>query len=66
MNIDSLFLIDPDKYPNLKPIIKEIQEWDRETHANSYGAGAYGILYSYLRKYSINRLFLAAFIIIKI
>jgi acyl-homoserine-lactone acylase len=51
MNIDSLFLIDPDKYPNLKPIIKEIQEWDRETHANSYGAGAYGILYSYLRKY---------------
>ena len=51
MNIDSLFLIDPDKYPDLKSIIKEIQLWDRKTDAESYGAGAYGILYSYLRKY---------------
>ena len=51
MNIDSLFLIDSDKYPDLKSIIKEIQLWDRKTDADSYGAGAYGILYSYLRKY---------------
>ncbi len=51
MNIDSLFLIDPDKCPDLKSIINEIQLWDRKTDADSYGAGAYGILYSYLRKY---------------
>jgi len=51
MNIDSLFFINRNKHPDLASIIAQIQDWDRKTNADSYGAGAYGILYYYLRKY---------------
>ena len=41
----------PDDYPKIKPLLKQIQTWDRKASADSYGAGAYGILYLKLRKY---------------
>ena len=54
MNIDSLFMMSPDDYPKIKPLLKQIQSWDRKASADSYGAGAYGILYLKLRKYYRN------------
>lgn len=51
MNIDSLFVMSPYDYPKVAPILNQIQAWDRRASADSYGAGAYGILYLKLRKY---------------
>ena len=51
MNIDSLFMMSPEKYPKTRAILEQIQGWDRSTSADSYGAGAYGILCFKLRKY---------------
>ncbi len=51
MNIDSLFMMNSINYPNVKSVLDQIQGWDRRASAESYGAGAYGILYSKLRKY---------------
>ena len=51
MNIDSLFTLKAKDHPQLASIITQIQNWDREAEADSYGAGAYGILYSKLKKY---------------
>ncbi|MEK9604571.1 MAG: penicillin acylase family protein [Flavobacteriaceae bacterium] len=51
MNIDSLFMMSPEKYPDVAPILEQIQAWDRKANADSFGAGAYGILYHKLRKY---------------
>ena len=51
MNIDSLFRMAPENYPKVESVLKQIQNWDRRASADSYGAGAYGILYSKLRKY---------------
>jgi len=51
MNIDSLFTLRAKDHPQVASIITQIQNWDREADANSYGAGAYGILYYKLKKY---------------
>jgi acyl-homoserine-lactone acylase len=51
MNIDSLFMMSPKKYPQVKSVLLQIQGWDRSASADSYGAGAYGILYAKLNKY---------------
>ena len=51
MNIDSLFTLKAKDHPQVASIITQIQNWDREAEADSYGAGAYGILYSKLKKY---------------
>ncbi|MEC8397023.1 MAG: penicillin acylase family protein [Bacteroidota bacterium] len=51
MNIDSLFRMTPENYPKVESILNQIQNWDRRASADSYGAGAYGILYFKLRKY---------------
>ena len=51
MNIDSLFMMSPEKYPKTRAVLEQIQGWDRSTSADSYGAGAYGILCFKLRKY---------------
>ena len=51
MNIDALFEMSPQDYPDLKSILEQIQSWDRRAAADSYGAGAFGILYHKLRKY---------------
>jgi len=51
MDINALFDIDPNKYPEISNILNQIQKWDRKTEINSYGAGAYAIFYLKLRKY---------------
>ena len=51
MNIDSLFMMSPQKYPKVAPILEQIQAWDRRASADSYGAGAYAIVYQKLTKY---------------
>ena len=51
MNIDSLFGMAPENYPKVESVLKQIQNWDRRASADSYGAGAYGILYFKLGKY---------------
>ena len=51
MNVNALFDIDPNKYPDISDILIEIQNWDRKADVNSYGAGAYAILYFKLGKY---------------
>lgn len=51
MNIDSLFMMAPENYPKATAVLEQIQGWDRSTSADSYGAGAYGILYFKLGKY---------------
>mgnify|MGYP001387654303 FL=1 len=51
MNIDALIEMSPKDYPDVKSILEQIQSWDRRAAADSYGAGAFGILYHKLRKY---------------
>jgi acyl-homoserine-lactone acylase len=51
MDINALFAIDPTQYPALESLIHRIQEWDRKTTADSYGAGTYAVLYFELFKY---------------
>ena len=51
MDINALFDINPNKYPEISNILIQIQKWDRKTDADSYGAGAYAIFYLKLRKY---------------
>ena len=51
MDINALFDINPNRYPEISNILIQIQKWDRKTDADSYGAGAYAIFYSKLRKY---------------
>jgi len=51
MDINTLFEIDPSIYPDISNILIEIQNWNRKADVNSYGAGAYAILYFKLGKY---------------
>jgi acyl-homoserine-lactone acylase len=51
MDINALFDIKADKYPEIRDILIDIQQWDRKADVNSIGAGAYAILYFKLGKY---------------
>ena len=51
MDINKLFEIDANKYPYIKDILIDIQQWDRKAEINSFGAGAFAIFYSKLGKY---------------
>jgi acyl-homoserine-lactone acylase len=51
LNIDALFEMNPNDYPEVKEILVRIQLWDRLADANSFGAGAYAIFYYHLREY---------------
>ena len=55
MDINALFDIKADNYPEIRNILIDIQKWDRKADVNSFGAGAYAILYFKLGKY-YNRL----------
>ena len=55
LDINVLFELNPNEYPDLKNLIKSIQNWDRSTDASSYGAGSYGIFYyTFGKKYYKN------------
>ena len=45
IDLNLLFDLDPNDYPELKNLITAIQDWDRSTDADSYGAGSYGVFY---------------------
>ena len=45
IDLNALFELDASEYPELKNLIETIQNWDRSTDADSYGAGSYGIFY---------------------
>jgi len=51
MDINALFDIEPNKYPEIRNILIDIQKWDRKADVNSIGAGAYAIFYFKLGKY---------------
>jgi len=51
MDVNALFEMNPEDYPDVKEILVRIQLWDRVANADSYGAGAYAILYYHLRGY---------------
>jgi acyl-homoserine-lactone acylase len=45
MDLNPLFEMEPEDYPEVGALLAEIKNWDRVTNAESYGAGAYAILY---------------------
>ncbi|MDC1081371.1 penicillin acylase family protein [Flavobacteriaceae bacterium] len=51
MDINALFEIDPKRYPDIAPLIRRIQTWDKKADANSKGAGIFGVLYYGLYPY---------------
>ncbi|MGC6422593.1 MAG: penicillin acylase family protein [Flavobacteriaceae bacterium] len=67
MNIDKLFELEADRYPDISPLIKRIQGWDRTTAVNSEAAGTFAIFFyiarSYARKLPGDRIFPATYLI---
>jgi acyl-homoserine-lactone acylase len=61
MDINELFNMIPDDYPEIKDLLVEIQNWNRKTDIESVGAGTYAMFYHNLvRHYNksyINRKF---------
>ncbi|MGY8946018.1 MAG: penicillin acylase family protein [Flavobacteriales bacterium] len=51
VNINKLFKMNPDDYPEISDLLVIIQNWDREANADSFGAGAYAMMYYNLGKY---------------
>jgi acyl-homoserine-lactone acylase len=51
MDINKIMEMNPNKYPEIKEILENIQNWDRKTNIESIGAGAFAMFYYNLRKY---------------
>ena len=51
VNVNELFEMNPNDYPEISDLIKVIQNWDREASVESFGAGAYAMVYYNLGKY---------------
>ena len=51
VNVNELFEMNPNDYPEISDLIKVIQNWDREAKVESFGAGAYAMVYYNLGKY---------------
>ncbi len=45
MNINKIFDMNAENYPEVSELIKSIQTWDRKTDSDSFGAGTYAMLY---------------------
>tara|TARA_B110000503_G_scaffold83199_1_gene126915 strand:- start:960 stop:3017 length:2058 start_codon:yes stop_codon:yes gene_type:complete len=45
MDLNPLFEMKTEDYPEVSALLTEIKNWDRVTNAASYGAGAYALLY---------------------
>ena len=45
MNVNKIFDMKPDEYPEIKDLLINIQEWDKSTNADSVGAGTYAMFY---------------------
>ena len=61
MDINELFNMIPNDYPEIKDLLVEIQNWNRKTDIESVGAGTYAMFYHnlvrYYNKSYINRKF---------
>ena len=51
MDINQLFKIKPNHYPEISNLIRRIQEWNKKSNINSLGAGAFLIFYHRLKPY---------------
>ena len=45
MNINNIMEMNPNNYPEISGLIKQIQNWDRFTNSDSTGAGAFAMFY---------------------
>ena len=45
MNINKIFDMNAENYPEVSELIKSIQTWDRKTDSDSFGAGTYAMFY---------------------
>ena len=45
MDVNNIMEMQPDNYPEVADLIKQIQNWDRSTDASSTGAGAFAMFY---------------------
>ena len=45
MDVNNIMEMQPDNYPEVANLIKQIQNWDRSTDASSTGAGAFAMFY---------------------
>lgn len=51
MDLNPLFAMKETDYPAVRVLLSDIKNWDRKTHAASYGAGAYAVLYYQLKPF---------------
>ena len=51
VDFNAIFEMNPDDYPDVADLLMNIQNWDRVASADSYGAGAFAVLYYALGKY---------------
>ncbi|MCH2655766.1 MAG: penicillin acylase family protein [Flavobacteriales bacterium] len=51
VDFNAIFAMNPDNYPDVADLLMDIQNWDRVASADSYGAGAFAVLYYSLGKY---------------
>lgn len=49
-NLEDIFNISPEKYPNLKESIQILQKWDRKNDKSSVGASVFLLTWHHLRK----------------
>ena len=59
VDVNQIMEMNPEEYPHIAELIKEIQNWDRSTNSDSLGAGIFAMFYynlgNYIRKPYINR-----------
>lgn len=46
-NTDELFKLNPEEYPDIQPIVKVLNNWDRKTNIESKGAAVFLIIFNY-------------------
>ena len=51
VDFNALYEMMPNDYPDVADLLKAIQNWDRAASTDSYGAGAFAVLYYMLGKY---------------
>ena len=51
VDFNAIFEMNPDDYPDVADLLMDIQNWDRVASVDSYGAGAFAVLYYTLGKY---------------
>jgi acyl-homoserine-lactone acylase len=51
ININNVFEMLPEDYPEISELIESIQSWDKTANADSYGAGTYAMFYYQANKY---------------